>query len=354
MKGQTENLAWLNLLRVVASVAVVILHVSAEPVVFIQDRSSALWHAGNVLDSLCRWCIGIFVMVSGALLLDPSRIESASEFFKRRLQRILVPVLFWSAAYFALAGATGQPLTLERVGKLLWQGRPWYHMWYLFMIVGLYAVTPLLRAYVSRASIPIRWGVAVLCLVAACGWNLDLALDRRALPSTVLTMFIPYIGYYLIGYELRRIAPVRLHPGILWAVFSVAAATTVIGTQALLEAYGINRAGLYMYEYLSPNVVLMSVAIFCLASRAHAIRSPAPEANGMFARVVDEVAPLTLGLYLLHPMVVLALRKVGVTAIGTESVFGVLLVAGPAFAVSLALTWVMSRVPLLRQGIGLR
>jgi surface polysaccharide O-acyltransferase-like enzyme len=190
--------------------------------------------------------------------------------------------------------------------------------------------------------------VVALALALASAWDLKLSLASQMLPGTVATMFIPYLGYYLAGYELRRLAPVRLHPGLLWGGFAIGAACTIVGTHALVSAHGPTRLGLYLYEYLSPNVILMSLAVFCLASRVTRVGAE----GGAFARCIIFSAPLTLGIYVAHPMMILGLRKLGLTAIGSQSVMGVLLVALPAFAASLALTWTISRIPLLKRCVG--
>ena len=70
-------------------------------------------------------------------------------------------------------------------------------------------------------------------------------------------------------------------------------------------------------------------------------------------RVVAWTAPLTLGIYMWHPMVIMAFRELGLTVTGTRSVFGVLMVALPAFGASAVLTWLMSKVPLMRLSVGL-
>jgi surface polysaccharide O-acyltransferase-like enzyme len=166
-------------------------------------------------------------------------------------------------------------------------------------------------------------------------------------------MFIPYLGYYLIGFELRRLAPIRLHAFPLWGAFLLGAIGTVGGTYMLVKAHGVSRLGLYMYEYLSPNVILMSVSLFCLASKFTLDVGDDTGPKMRLSRVVAWTAPLTLGIYTWHPMAILALRKLGYTAAGTGSVFGVLFIALPAFGASLALTWAMSKIPLLRQSVGL-
>ena len=165
-----------------------------------------------------------------------------------------------------LAVAMGMPMSGNNAARLLWEGRPWYHMWYLFMVIGLYAVTPLLRIYVRRSGTALRWAVVVVSLAAASVWDLHLSIEGRPLPNVVPTMFIPYLGYYLIGYELRRLAPLRAHAGLFWAMALLGAAATIGGTYALVMEYNVTRLGLYMYEYLSPNVIAMSVGVFCLAS----------------------------------------------------------------------------------------
>ena len=353
MNEGRENLAWLDLLRVAAALAVVVVHVSAAPVVYLPDLTSLERHAANLLDSLSRWCIGVFIMVSGALLLDPERRESVPGFFRKRVRRILVPILFWSAAYFALTLALGRPLTPTKALQLLWEGRPWYHMWYLFMVIGLYAVTPILRSYVARSGTELRWGVTILALVLTSLWDLRLAIDEEHLPATVATMFVPYLGYYMLGYELRRLAPIAVSSDLLWLGFGVGAIATIVGSQQLMSAYGASRPGLYMYEYLSPNVILMSAALFCLASRTGSGLGHGGGRGAFIARWVAGVAPLTLGIYLWHPMLIVAFRKLGLTAIGFENGLGVVLVVVPVFALSLLLTWLMSRIPILRAAVGL-
>lgn len=352
MRVGSENLDWLDLLRVAAALAVVFLHVAAEPVVFVRDLDSTLWHVGNLIDSLTRWCVGIFIMVSGALLLNPVQPETVGEFFRKRVRRLLVPLIFWSTLYLGLAASRGQPVAFGDIARLLWEGHPWYHMWYLFMIVGLYAVTPLLRLHVARSNSSLRWIVIVLSLLSASAWDLVLSIDGENLPGTIPTMFIPYLGYFLLGYELRRLAPIRIHPLFLWSAFAAGSVITIVGTYFMIKSHGITRIGLYMYEYLSPNVILMTSATFCLASQLGPLRGS--EIRNCVGHWVSRVVPLTLGIYICHPIFILGLREIGFNAVESGGILGVPLIAIPAFCASLALTWAISVVPVLRRTVGLR
>ncbi len=91
-------MVWLNNARISAIFAVVFLHVSASVVVE-STVGSGYWWFGNLYDSAARWCVPVFAMVSGALLLDPHKKEALSTFYMKRLSRILIPILFWSAFF---------------------------------------------------------------------------------------------------------------------------------------------------------------------------------------------------------------------------------------------------------------
>ena len=106
-------------------------------------------------------------MISGALLLDPERPQDA-RFYSRRVARICAPLLFWTLFYLlwrtALDWIDDGRLDLSFWPRKLAHGEPYYHLWYLYMIVGLYLFAPLVRALAARSSRQARalWVVGIL------------------------------------------------------------------------------------------------------------------------------------------------------------------------------------------------
>ncbi|GAB7265469.1 hypothetical protein DZS_24340 [Dickeya ananatis] len=84
---------WLYIARIVSTFAVIVLHISAYTV-SLAELGSLSWWAGNIYDSLTRWCVPVFVMISGALLLSPDKNESLSFFYKKRMSRIFLSIGF--------------------------------------------------------------------------------------------------------------------------------------------------------------------------------------------------------------------------------------------------------------------
>src|SRR3954464_13783280 len=80
-------------MRTVAIVAVIALHTSGVRVSNSPSIETVEWWTGHVIDSLCRWCVPVFIMLSGALLLDPDRHETPFHFYRKRFSRVVIPLL---------------------------------------------------------------------------------------------------------------------------------------------------------------------------------------------------------------------------------------------------------------------
>ena len=92
-----EKYFWVDVLRVFAIAAVVIVHVSADIITEWSAVPRSCWWIANFYDSLARGAVPLFVMVSGALLLP--KAESYRDFFVKRFQRIVIPFIVWTVFY---------------------------------------------------------------------------------------------------------------------------------------------------------------------------------------------------------------------------------------------------------------
>jgi len=334
MSYTEEKYARLDAARWLAAVAVVLLHSAAVVVSNPAVYGGGAWLAANLYDSAARWCVPVFVMVSGALLLDPDKPQDARQFYSRRMARICAPLLFWT--FFYLAWRT----TLDwwddgRIDFSFWprklvQGEPYYHLWYLYMIVGLYLFAPLVRVLYARSTPRARglWVVGILGVAI-----LD-ALYRRALGAPAgffLTWFLPYLGYFVAG-RLIFDGQMRIpRPGLILAA-SVAA--TALGVYAMSS----NRAlDTYFYDYFSLTVPFMSLAAF-----QWIIASP------RLPRLAS-LAPLTFGVYLIHPLFLDVAHRAGALTGARNDVWTLPVLAAAVFALSAASSWLLRRHPATRR-----
>ena len=140
---------WLDWLRVTACFLVMLTH-SAEPFYLggegslILTRSDAVWV--SILNVIPRACVALFVVASSYLQFPLH--YSAGEFFRRRAVRILVPFAIWSVIY---ALVWGEPVQNFK-DLLLNFNYAAGHMWFVYMLAGLYLIMPLLSPWAEKVG----------------------------------------------------------------------------------------------------------------------------------------------------------------------------------------------------------
>lgn len=147
--SQNTRIVWIDYMRVLACFMVMVVH-STEPFylggngALIASSSDALWAA--FFDSIVRCCVPLFIVASSFLQFPLH--YSTTEFFKRRAVRILVPFAVWSLFY---AFYWGEPVSNLK-DLLLNFNYAAGHLWFVYMIVGLYLVMPLLSPWAEKVG----------------------------------------------------------------------------------------------------------------------------------------------------------------------------------------------------------
>lgn len=347
MPSREGRLMYADLLRVAAAVAVVVLHLSGGWM----DQAGVNtldWAVLNFYNSLTRWCVPVFVMLSGMFLLDPRKKLSLSALFRRHILPIAAALLVWACFYACLTHTIHRgPFTLsgylEALKTVLW-GKLHYHLWFLPMILGLYLITPILRAFVRGAERrDFHW---FFLLTAVFALTLPAVLALR--PSQTLSAWVNrldvrlvlgYTGYYVAGYYLKTYA---LSPGARRAIYLaglLGAAGTVWGTWYLSRSAGVQT--LALYSYFTPNVAAMAAAVFA------AFRSlPERRADAPLCRRAVRLSPLTFGIYLCHDIFISLLRTLGISTLSFSPILSVPALSALVFLCAAALAWGLSRLPV--------
>lgn len=280
---------------------------------------------GRMWGSIARPCVPLFVMLTGALCL-PVR-QPMEQFWKRRITRVLWPFLIWAVLYnlfpwftgllgldksvvyqfFVWAGSDSQDLgvCLERVALIpITFDYLASHMWYIYMLIGLYLYLPIFSSWVERATAKQKRIVLALWLLSTflpyvrefvapyafgeCTWN----------SFGLFYYFAGFNGYLLLGHylvhevrieALRRLSTVFLCGvafGCGWAITYLGYTYITSLPEATPEQYEL------FWTYNSINVVLMSASLFAAILSLRPARPLHPA-----------LAALTLsgfGIYMIH------------------------------------------------------
>lgn len=291
---------WADVLRCVAAFWVVMIHVAAVPVAHMADIPLSWWRWANAYDAACRAAVPIFIMVSGALLLPRSDWDTAT-FLRRRALKLVPAMLFWSLAYdgwkvliqdvdFTVAGWLG-----NIVNGLNAPAYP--HLWFLWLIAGLYLLAPLLQPFATHASRATHGFVAALWFVSTVVVP-GLARWAHVTVGIYMQPIAGYVGYFLVGASVHRFVPARLPRtavALLAGSFAASAAWTAVATDYMSVA--TRRLDEQFMDPLSPSVIPMALSAFLLARHWVASRS----ATSRSRAVLFAVGSNSFGIYVLHP-----------------------------------------------------
>lgn len=333
----------LDHLRSLAALAVVCLHVAAGVVVRHPDVHSLAWWAGNVADAASRWCVPVFVMISGALLLGHSpHAQSPLAFLRHRYGRLLLPIMFWSALYLYIDSGMHPHKAAADTHSSLLNGTPWYHLWYLYMLIGLYPVTPVLRALLRHCSAT----QGRLLALGAFLWGAVEVLVLKQGEAFFLFRFLPLLGYFLAGHLLfehsQKNSPGSLSARPLVVLFIGSVTCVAWGAAWLFPRIGM-RAFSLMYAWQNPLVIIMSLAVFLLITH---------QWKPFFLdTALQRLAPLSFGIYLLHPLWLLGLAQLGLTAWHWHPALGIPVLTAFTFALSAISVWTMQKCAFLRRTV---
>lgn len=350
-----KHLKYANAMRNLAITVGVLIHVQ---VWFIRTapRFEEVWWAASIINIANRWCVPVLFMLSGALLLDPNRKESTEEFYKKRLKRIGVPILFWSIFYLVWRSVVlNEPSLRPKVmlSNIVF-GKPSYHLWFMYALIWLYLFTPILRSFWHKITTREKWGLTIFILsissISTLLWTYSGEIGWRIPPSPVITIeWIFYIGYFLLGFLIRDI---RLKKGSVWiiaGVWLVIVASSSFGYYALSKLELEFRAQGIFHSYLSPLVIITSIAAFLI------IKTIFSKEQGKISQFINSstLGSASFGVYLVHIAVldvltsVLNWRKVVGTTLGS---FFLLLFIVPILSYVLVL--ILRRLPIIKRIFG--
>jgi surface polysaccharide O-acyltransferase-like enzyme len=294
---------WMDFARIAGMVAVVVAHVFAPAVRFdLTDENTPAWWTAMGISAWSRFCVPLFLAISGALLLAPRAGLPPAEFYRRRLHRIGVPLLVWCAFYLALREfTTDDPLDGPTAAREVLDGGVYYHLYFLFVLTGLYALTPFVRLIVLHASQ--RMLVAFAVVLLGLG-----AVDQAAVilfesqQGNAATRFLPYIGYFVGGLLVSQLPLKRRLIRVGAAAFVGGIALTTVGGWVLSVSMGPAYVE-YALLPLSPSVMLTAFGSVVLL---RALPRRAGRLTG--SRTVARLSALSFGIYLVHPAVLTQLR----------------------------------------------
>ncbi len=330
---------WLDAAKVIAAFCVVLLHVCAYFLDFSSVNDFNSWFVAAGYNSFTRFSVPLFVMVSGYLLLAENRIESISVFYKKRFSKILLPIVFWSLFFLLWTtikfSLRGDAYSLEDLLLLVVKGRPYSHMWYMYMLIGLYMLSPFLKRLVCVLEKQ-QLIVLIIILFFISMSNYLYRLWFQVERTFFLTWAFDYLPYFIFGHYLSRYN-IKVHSGSLLFLYLVCCIGSWLLASLWFKCYKVESS--FFWGYFSPFVVICSLSIIVLIKRIFVLES----------KFFQKISPLTLGVYLIHPIFIDLLKYLKVSEVSSSYLIYILLCSFFVFILSAVVTKILLLLPFFRK-----
>ena len=329
---------YIEWLRVISMAAVVISHIGSTAHSDFPDSYFHSW-GGFLFQSivyLSHFAVPCFFMISGALLLNPEKEMPVAKILKRYVLRYcwILLIFAWGYAYLELLFQSKKfvPADLFTSFCNMLQGKSWAHMWYLYTLVGLMLILPILRAAVRACSkTELHYLLIVLLIFTSI---LPVILKTTGFSfGIVFPVASVYPLYMILGYLLDN---ETIKPRGKTYIYEIICVILLV-----LCAYFhiMQNVALNFGVYNSPIIVVYSVLIF------HRVKAWNPKEN----KTVSFLGSVSFGVYLTHMIWInLAFKLFKLNPLAPTPITGMLM-AIVTFILSVILTFILKKIPGFRK-----
>ena len=350
---EKKHIAYLEVLRLVACILVVGVHVSAFNLEQVPVESLN-FKVMNGLDCLSILGVPLFVMISGALFLAPSYEITVKKFYTRKIPRIVFLYFFWLLFYnvvnFLENGTVWNFTNVKKqivLESLL--GKGMYHMWYLPMLAVLYLLTPFLKSFAAdrkKCLLFCALGFAYSILLPTA---LKFEFPYRTIVESLYNQFDcsffgGYVTYYVLGHALHEYVPkLSAQKKAALGLGGVIAMGIEI---AVCNAWSVKTGimSTILNTPFSVTAFIGAAAIFLLLRDGVSGRKQ-KELSG-------KLAGLTLGIYLIHPLFLRIYGWLGGTTLFAPAAIAVPLIIVLITLISGAAVYALSKIPVVKKIVG--
>lgn len=345
-----ERIFYFDAIRTFAILFVILIHVSKW---FVPNEipHSLFWNFSSSLASLGNIGVPLFLMISGALLLN--RKYELSSFFKKRFSRIFIPFIFWIIiiAIFKIRFLDYDP-TLNGIIKIVFfKG----FVWFVWTIIGLYLFAPVINSFIREHSFK---GVEFFLAI----WLITVILETMGIypiKNIELRYFSGYLGYFVLGWYLSNKKfhlsdkNMMLIGGITLLISTLVVIHLIylqiptwnefyLSIFTVLQATGFYLLFEYIEKFSKSNDFSLTNKIFSFIK------------NGNIGKIITSISLCSYGMYLTHYFLIWVIRITNYqTHILSRNPFKwipVIYIATVLF--SWILIWILSKIPYLKEVSG--
>lgn len=352
---QKNRIYYLDFLRITSIFSVIVLHTAAYNIEHVEPGSFD-WMVFNCYDGLVRWSVPVLVMISGTLFLSENKQVTLSSLHSKYIRRIVTAFFFWSTIYAYVDIKCGNN-DISSFVITIFKGH--YHLWFLFMLIGLYLIIPLLRQ-ITSSQLYIRYFLVLSVIftfvlptaidVLKYGhsvFNVELAYSLKDIVESILSdmkfyFTLGYVAYFVGGYYLNKIEICRKIEFIIYACGITGYILTIFASLIVTSHYGSHHD---FYGNNQIGVMFEALAVFTFGK----CRISKWFYNCKRLHILDYLSNASFGIYLVHALVLEQFARIVFDTTFINPILSVPIIAVIVLLISAAISFILNRIPIVNK-----
>jgi len=340
-----------DLVRVIAIFAVIVVHTSGTFYRAIYPVTSFDWQISNIYSTSGKFSICIFMMVSGLLFLNPKKDITIKALYRKNILRIVTAFIFWSLAYALFGLYVRTQMNGFSAGLLhsffidTVNGN--YHMWFCYMIIGIYMVVPFIRLISGNENL-MKYFLLLSIIFVSTIPVLQLLPDAISVPITLvvtqlkINFVLGWVGIFILGYYLSYCTITKKAEVIIYILGILSLIFTIVMNGLLSIRNNQNYEPLY--DLTNINILLTAIAVF-VYFRLHVSKVEFSERTKKFILLLSECS---FGVYFVHVFLITMFQQYGLDKLLYNAVIAVPVLSAGVFIFSTIIIYFFRKIPIAR------
>lgn len=282
-----KRILWIDIIRTIGMISVIAIHIIGNTInTFNLSGTKAIIF--NIISQILYFSIPLFIMLSGAMFLDKNKDIDLKKMLSKYVLKIFLAILIFGTIFSAIELIFNyRTFSLKFIPIIIIKiisGNTWAHMWYLYLILGLYLITPILKKITSNISkqeyiyfLIILYIFTILLPEISSIFMINIAFNIPLTPF----IFLYFYGHFVINYDTPKYYK---NTSYIFGIISLILIIYLI----------INNKYLNLVNYTSTLVFLISNSIILLFKNKKIV------INKHLEKLIHSLGTCSFGIYIIH------------------------------------------------------
>lgn len=336
---QKGILAYISLVKILSAFLVILKHTNR----FYWEFND-YWISNNILSSFCMCAVPLFHLCIGATLLNYNERYDIKEYWKRRFNKVIIPIIGWNIVYYFYRVYFLKDFKLAKINLI--------SLYELYFNNQLYPIIASLRTFI--------FGYMIIPLIAHVPKINKIPVYTYCFIALLINQsIIPYCFTFIRNHQLNW--PYNYNTGLIIYVFAgFIIHNQKFGKKFKFFIYMSGNIGLFMRLYIAHYLTLKykkvdrtqinyqnlpivlyscSVFLFIKENYIHLLRI-------ININYINKIGSLSMGPFFLHYMIIWGFHHLYNMNENTFNYrfFGAFIITMICFVI----TWIIKKIPLIR------